>query len=242
MWQWGGALADPTGEIVTLYSPETIDAMTWMSDVYLNPANRAILPQGVNSWNDTGNNEAWLAGSIGFTFNAATLWAKSILDDTRLPDGTRLDDVTDAVMAPLGPYGARQQRVSGSGFHFMNGSRNFDAAVELANHFMSPEIYDPMLKISYGYVLPAYAAQWDNPFVFDNKLAKKFKDVVFAEPPFVGLPHRGPPTDAAAAVGQQTVLTGMMGEILAGKPVIAAVRDAHLRCVDIYKAFGLKGR
>ena len=45
-----------------MVASETIDAMTWLSDVYMNPANATILPPGVNSWNDTGNNEAWLAG------------------------------------------------------------------------------------------------------------------------------------------------------------------------------------
>ena len=57
MWRviqaWGGALADDTGAYVTLYSPETIDAVTWLRDVYTNPANAGILPPGVNAWNDT---------------------------------------------------------------------------------------------------------------------------------------------------------------------------------------------
>ena len=48
-----GALADDTGAYVTLYSPETIDGVTWLRDVYTSPANAGILPPGVNSWNDT---------------------------------------------------------------------------------------------------------------------------------------------------------------------------------------------
>jgi len=38
------------------------------------------------------------------------------------------------------------------------------------------------------------------------------------------------------------VATDMMGEILAGKAVEAAVRDAHNRAVSIYQSFGFKGR
>ena len=36
-------------------------------------------------------------------------------------------------------------------------------------------------------------------------------------------------------------MTDMMGEILGGKRVDLAVRDAHLRSIQIYKSFGLKG-
>ncbi|HEU5315140.1 MAG TPA: hypothetical protein VFX49_03465, partial [Chloroflexota bacterium] len=61
-------------------------------------------------------------------------------------------------------------------------------------------------------------------------------------PPFQGSAYRGPLTAAAEAVDAQNVVSDMMGEILAGKPVIAGVRDAHLRMVDIYQSLGFRGR
>ena len=68
-----------------------------------------------------------------------------------------------------------------------------------------------------------------------------FKPVAFNEPPFQGIAYRGPLSEAAEAVNQEVVMTDMMGEILGGKRVDLAVRDAHLRCIQIYKSFGLKG-
>ena len=242
MYAWGGALADPSGQLVTLFSPEMIDAMTWLADLYMNPKYTPMLPPGVTSWNDTGNNEAWLAGTVGFSFNAGTLYAKSVFDGTTLADGTKLADVTGVVQAPIGPYGMRMQTSSGASFHFMNGSRNFDPASQLAEHLLTPEMQQPLWQTSWGYVLPAYENLWDDPIVAGNMVAQSFKPVAFLDPPFVGISHRGPVTEAAAAVGDQNVLTDMMGDILGGKPVVAAVRDAHLRAVDIYQSLGFQGR
>jgi hypothetical protein len=42
-------------------------------------------------------------------------------------------------------------------------------------------------------------------------------------------------------VSGENVATDMVGEILAGKPVEQAVRDAHQRATCIYQSFGLKG-
>jgi hypothetical protein len=42
-------------------------------------------------------------------------------------------------------------------------------------------------------------------------------------------------------VNDSNVMTDMMGEILGGKRVDLAVRDAHVRSVQIYKDFGKKG-
>ena len=40
-----------------------------------------MLPPGVESWTDTSNNEAWLAGQIGYTHNAFSVYAQSKRDN-----------------------------------------------------------------------------------------------------------------------------------------------------------------
>jgi ABC-type glycerol-3-phosphate transport system substrate-binding protein len=124
----------------------------------------------------------------------------------------------------------------------MEGSQNFDAAAQLAEHLLSDEIQRTLWKTSPGYVVPAYENRWNDPIITGDRIASKFKPVAFNEPPFQGLAYRGPLSEAADAVGAQNVLTDMMGEILAGKAVDAAVRDAHNRAVGIYQSLGFKGR
>jgi multiple sugar transport system substrate-binding protein len=236
IWSWGGALADQTGQVVTLNTPQTVDAIRWLTDIYMNPENRNIVPVGVNAWNDMGNNEAWLAGTIGFTSNAGTLYAKSVVDN---------NPVAEHTMYVQQPFGPPRQRLQGSGghyFYFMNGSRNFDAAAELAMHLLSDEVQQTLWRTSTGYVVPAYQRRWDHPLIRDNRISAAFRPVSFNEPPFPGVSWRGPLSEAAEAVSTQNVVTDMMGTILAGTPVEQAVRDAHNRAVSIYQAFGFRGR
>jgi multiple sugar transport system substrate-binding protein len=241
IWEWGGALVDPTGQLVTLYSPETIDGMTWLADIYQNPANANMLPPGVGSWTDPSNNEAWLAGTIGFTSNAGTLYAQSVVDNTTLTDGTVIKDVTDFTLIPLGPYGVRLQGSGGTHFFFMNGSKNYDEAATLAQDLINPEIQRNLWRIGEGYTVPAYVNLWNDPVVMANPVNMQFKPVSLNEPPFTGTAYRGPISAAADAVSQENVATDMFGAILGGKPVDQAVREAHQQCVDIFKQFGLRG-
>lgn len=236
MWAWGGALADATGQLVTLYSPETIDAMKWLSDIYRHPENTRMIPPGINSWTDPSNNEAYLAGTIAFTSNAGTVYAKAVLDKNPVAEKTVF------VQQPLGPFGVRLQRSSGHYFYFMDGSKNFDVASQLADHLLSDEVQRTLWRTSSGYVVPAYENRWNDPIITGDRIASKFKPVAFSEPPFQGLAYRGPLSEAADGVGAQNVLTDMVGEILAGKTVDTAVRDAHQRAIGIYQSFGFKGR
>lgn len=236
IWQWGGALADPTGEIVTLYSPETIDAMTWLAEIYTNPVYQRMLPPGVNAWTDISNNEAYNAGILGFTSNAGTLFA------TARANKNPVADVTALIQVPLGPYGVRLQNSAPAYVYFMNGSRNFDAASQLAEHLVSEEVQSGLYSRSSGYVVPPYEKLWDHPLITSDPISMGFKPVALNDPPFQGVAYRGPLSEAAEAVDNQAVSTDMIGEILAGKPVEQAVREAHFRAVQIFQAFGRKGR
>jgi multiple sugar transport system substrate-binding protein len=195
-----------------------------------------MLPPGVNSWNDTSNNEAYNAGIIGFTSNAGTLYATGKSNNNPVADATTL------IRVPLGPFGLRLQG-SGPHYHyFMEGSRNFDPAAALAEHLLSDGVQGNLYAISQGYVVPAYEGQWEHPLIAGDRIAQRFKPVAFNEPPFQGLAYRGPLSEAADAVNQENVMTDMMGEVIAGKRVDLAVRDAHLRSVQIYQSFGKRGR
>ncbi|HEX2326908.1 MAG TPA: hypothetical protein VHQ00_16030, partial [Chloroflexota bacterium] len=184
----------------------------------------------------TSNNEAYLAGTIAMASNAGTLYAKAVLDKNPAAEGTTL------IQKPLGPLGQRLQGSGGHYFYFMDGSPNFGPASQLAEHLLSDEVQQTLWQTSQGYVVPAYANRWEHPLIKDNRIARAFRPVAFNEPPFPGMAWRGPVTEASEAVSGENVATDMMGEILAGKGVEAAVRDAHNRAVSIYQSFGFKGK
>ncbi len=62
---FGGRAVDETGKKVTFNSPETVAGVQWLADVYTKPEYKKALPPGVESWTDTSNNEAYLAGKLG---------------------------------------------------------------------------------------------------------------------------------------------------------------------------------
>jgi multiple sugar transport system substrate-binding protein len=233
---WGAYLTDQTGQTVTLDSPQAVEAVTWLNSIYRDERFRRMLPPGVNAWNDTGNNEAYLAGQIGFTYNAGTLYAKAVLDKNPVAEQTLY------IPKPLGPSGVRQQSSAGHYLYFMNGSPNYDPSVVLAEHLLSDAVQKELWRISQSYVVPANERRWEDPLIKDDRIASAFRPIAFAEPPFVGMAARGPITEAAEAVGGENVATDMMGEVLAGKSPAQAVKDAHARAVGIYQAFGFKGQ
>jgi multiple sugar transport system substrate-binding protein len=207
-----------------------------MTSLYRDEKFRPMQPPGVNAWNDTSNNEAYLAGQIGFTYNGGTLFAKAVLDKNPVAEQTAF------VPKPLGPTGQRQQSSAGHYLYFMNGSRNYEPSAQLAEHLLSDGVQKELWRISQGYVVPANERRWDDPLIRENRVSSAFKQIAFSEPPFVGMAARGPITEASEAVSSENVATDMMGEVLAGKPAAQAVRDAHARAVGIYQAFGFKGR
>jgi multiple sugar transport system substrate-binding protein len=241
MWRviqaWGGALTDPTGNIVTFYSPETIDAVSWLADVYLNPQNQNMFPPGVNAWNDLSNNEAFLAGSIGVTSNGGTLFASARYNKNPVAD------VTAFLPNPLGPYGVRIASSNASYMYFMNGAANYDASAQLAEHMLTEQVQRQLYTVSSGYAVPAWDALWNTPEIqADTQVALKFKVISQADPAVSGNAYRGPSTDASNASLFQQFATDMFGEVLAGKPVEQAVRETHIRVVGIYNQMGFRGR
>ena len=65
---FGGSFTDETGMKVHFNSPETVAAFEWLAETYdRNGKYAAMLPPGIESWGDISNNEAYLAGKIGYT-------------------------------------------------------------------------------------------------------------------------------------------------------------------------------
>ena len=66
-----------TGTKVVFNSPETVEAVTFIGDIYTNPKYKPMLPPGIESWTDSSNNENWLAGILGYTLNQYSVYADS---------------------------------------------------------------------------------------------------------------------------------------------------------------------
>jgi multiple sugar transport system substrate-binding protein len=148
---WGGHYTDENMTQITFNSPETIAAITWLSEIYTSEQFAPMLPPGILSWTDSSNNEAFLAGNIGYTSNAASVYAKA------KADGNPIFEDTHVFETVVGPLGQKLEAGGGGQFNVPTGAAQIDAAKQLALHMLTPEIFLPISLISAGLFLPAYA-------------------------------------------------------------------------------------
>jgi multiple sugar transport system substrate-binding protein len=243
---FGGQITDESGDVVVLntepYRSNALTGLNFIKDIYTSPQWAPMLPPGVGGWTDPSNNEAWLAGQIGITNNAGTVFAKAVVDKNPVADDTYL------ILQPkgLGP-GARALMGAGGAmcFFIMKGAKNRDAAEQLIKYLHSEAIYKQMFTISTGYVYPPREWGWDQPEITESTYAKHVTDVwkKIANDPsgYLGSSYPGPPSPQINALDNSNFLTDMFGEILAGKSPEDALASAHARAVQTFKEFGAKG-
>ncbi len=245
--QWGGQITDESGQLVVLntepYRTYAIAGLTFLKDIYTSPQYANMLPPGVGGWTDPSNNEALLAGKIGMTNNAGTVFAQGVQDKNPVADDLFLIGQPNAV----GP-GARV--LTGAGgpmcFFIMKGARNRDAAEQLITSLMTADVYKQMFKISTGYVYPAREWGWDQPEITDNDYAKhvtaQWQKIAQDPSGFYGnLAWPGAPSPQADALENSNFWTDMFGSILGGTSVEDAVKAASDHAVQTFQDFGAKG-
>ncbi len=234
IFMWGGQLVDESGEKVVLNSRETVEALTWLKEVYTDKKWERMLPPGVNAWTDPSNNEAFLAGQIALTQNAGTLYAKAQFDKNPLAQHISY------LPNPAGPR-RRLQGAYGANWYIFNGARNADAARELIRRLLSEPVQEFIFQTSIGYAMPAYGWGWDRPVIKSDPVASRYIETAWDKSGFTGIFWPGPPTPAANAIDTSNFWTDLMGDILNGTRVDEAVRAAHDRAVKVYREFGYKG-
>src|SRR5258708_25668686 len=199
IFMFGGQITDEAGQIGVLNKEpcrtNAILGVNFIKDIYTNPQWAPMLPPGVAGWTDPSNNEAWLAGKIGITNNAGTVFAKAVVDKNPIADDSSL------ILQPkgLGP-GARSLMGAGGAmcFFIMKGAKNREAAEQLIRYLHTPEIYKQMFTISTGYVYPSREWGWDQPEITESAYAKhvtdNWKKIANDPSGYLGSPSPGPPT------------------------------------------------
>lgn len=235
---WGGQITNEDMTELTFNSPETVGAVEWLTAVYTDPVYEVMLPPGVISWTDSSNNEAYLAGNIAFTSNAASVYAKA------KADGNPVFEDTVVTHIPIGPSG--EQHVGGGGngqLHIPSGAQNVEGAKELALHMLEPDIFLPISLLSAGLFLPAYEGYYGmesvvDSFEADPNLQRMGEQTQGTHP---GLSWPAPPSPFFDAVNAQSVLTDMMAQtITAGMSAEDAVAQATERIRQIGAEIGLE--
>jgi multiple sugar transport system substrate-binding protein len=206
VWTFGGLMTDETGKNVTINSKETVEALKYGKALY-----ETFIP-GTNSWNDTGNNKALLAGEIGMTQNGVSLYfsAKNSTDPAISKIGA---DLEHAHM-PVGPVGKITEGALAINAMVFKHTKFPNAAKAYLAFMMETPQYEKWLSGSFGYwgqPLKAYeqAEVWTSG---DPKI-RMYKDTMLNGRWYA---YPGPITEASGAVMADYVMVDMVAAASTG--------------------------
>ncbi|HEX2907667.1 MAG TPA: extracellular solute-binding protein [Phototrophicaceae bacterium] len=231
---FGGVISDETGLVVTFNSPETVAGVTWLADIYTNEKYKPMLPPGVESWTDTGNNESYLAGTIALTLNQPSVYGASKKNNPELFANTAV------LRGPTWQDGSRMEAGQNGWFTIFKGAKNVDVAKELILTLLDPANITPMAQSGGGLFLPAYANLWTEELLAIDPNFAVFRDIMFNPNLYYGLSHPAKPSPLHDAVNAQAVMSQMMANVInGGMTPEEAVADAHNRIVQIWEEGGV---
>lgn len=232
---FGGHYTDETGMIVQFDSPETLAAVEWLTETYMDEKYQPMLPPGVLSWTDISNNETYLAGTIGYTHNAFSVYAQAKRDENPVFPNTVL------LLAPLGPANISQRGGAiGGWLTIFKGAKNVDLAKELALHLLDPANFTPMSSVAGGLFMPAYENLWTDELLAADPNFAIIKEQVSVEDPFIGSSWPAQPNAAIDAIRAASVPEQMMANVFSGRMTPEeAVKEAHQQIVDIFEEGGI---
>ncbi|MBZ0283756.1 MAG: extracellular solute-binding protein [Anaerolineae bacterium] len=231
---FGGSFTDETGLLVTFNSPETVAAVEWLAEIYTSDKYKPMLPPGVESWTDTGNNEAYLAGTIALTTNQPSVYGAARANDPELFANT-------AVLHAPKTLDGRLLEAGGSGwFTIFRGAQNKDVAKELILNMLDPARLTPMVQVGGGLFLPAYENLWTDDVLGTDPNFAVFRDILLNEEIFYGRSHPAKPSALIDAIDGAGITSQMMANATSGGMSAAdAVKDAHDKIVQIFEENGV---
>jgi multiple sugar transport system substrate-binding protein len=231
---FGGSFTDETGTKVVFNSPETVKAVEWLAETYTSDKYKPMLPPGVESWTDTSNNEAYLAGTVAMTLNQPSVYAKAKADKNPVFENT-------VVMHP--PKTLDGRLLEGGNIFWLTifkGAKNVDLAKQLITNMLDPANFIPVSKVGGGLNMPAYKNMWTDEVMGVDPNFLTFRDILFNPDLYYGNSHPAKPNALVDAILAAAIPSQMMANVTTGGMSAAdAVKDAHDKIVQIFEEGGV---
>jgi multiple sugar transport system substrate-binding protein len=202
LWSWGGKEVEADSKTVVLDSKAAVDSVKFMTAFW-----KEGFDEGGLAWDDTGNNRAFLSGTICATLNGASIYllAKGKPDTYQDEKGKPIfQDLAHAPL-PKGPAGQFGYHLPMSNM-LMGYSKNQKAAKDFLRWIHSKPVFDEWFTSQQGYTDGATKAWEDNPVWKADPVLTPFKDVP-AGGRLAG--YAGPPNRKAAEVVTKSIVVDM---------------------------------
>jgi multiple sugar transport system substrate-binding protein len=231
---FGSSFTDETGLKVTFDSPESVAAVEWLNETYTGEKYAPMRPPGIESWTDSSNNEAYLAGTIALTANAFSVYAKA------KADGNPVYENTAVLHVPKTKDGELFEGGSSGWLTIFKGSKNVDVAKQLIRALVEPTSFVPMVQLGGGLFLPAYKNLWTDDLRATDPNFGVLEEIVFNPVIHNGISHPAEPSAAIDAILAASIPSQMMADVTTGRRTPAeAVKDAHNKIVAIFEEGGI---
>jgi ABC-type glycerol-3-phosphate transport system substrate-binding protein len=235
IWSFGGAEQD-ANENVTLNSPQTIEAVNFMTKLF-----KAAMTDEVFGWTAASNNQGLIAGQLSYILNSISAYRTAL---TANPDVASDIFFTPPLKGPSGTGVACEHAIPI--YVIPKHAKNPDAAKEFILHLVGN--YSEATDNSELYTFPAFAStvpKLDDSLAkdpFGSKPADKLSLLSKATTWSTNVGHPGPASAAAGEVFSTFVIPQMMAKAARGQlSPKAAVEEADAQVKRIFKGWREKG-
>jgi multiple sugar transport system substrate-binding protein len=227
LWSWGGKEVEADGKTVALNSKETIESVKFAAGAW-----KDAFDEGAMSWDDAGNNRAFLSNTIASTNNGASIYllARAKPDDYQSETGKPLKDDCFHHALPAGPAGQFSYHVP-----FSNLVPSYVAdhkpAKDFLRWFHSKDVYEEWFTSQQGFSVGSTKIWEDDPLWKIDPVMAPFRTAAESGR-FAG--YAGPAGRAAAETISKFIIVDMYAKAVQGTPPEDAVKWAHDELVKIY--------
>ena len=139
---FGGVPVDPAGK-VTINSTATLNALNYVASLY----QEGLCPPDAMTWDDSANNSAYLAGTVGVVFNSGSIWSSIKSEKKQLLDKTQI------ISYPQGPSGKSYAPGGTNVFAVFKTGKNEKTAKDFIKYFYAD-------KDNYNTMVEAMGGMW----------------------------------------------------------------------------------
>ncbi len=241
IWSFGGSIQD-ADECVTINSPEVLEAVNYLIDLYNN-----TMTEEVFSWTAASNNQGLIAGELSYILNSISAYRSLQKIDPEAADNIGF------VPALKGPRGDQHASAHVWNIYlipnYVEDGPEFEAAQEFLLHLTAN--YNQAVFNSELYNFPAFPStvpqlygedSWLENDPFGSRPADKLTVLLTAEDWVTYLGWPGPSNPAVAEVYATNIIPTMMGEAALGNATPEeAIAAAETQINDIFDKWRERG-
>jgi multiple sugar transport system substrate-binding protein len=222
LWAFGGAEVDKKGK-VAINSKATLHACEFLKEFW-----EAACDSSGMAWDDSSNNRAFFAETIGSTLNGASIYFVARYHPEKAPPG--MADKIGHFNNPKGP-GGRYHAILPFTHSIAKYSKNQKAAADFIRFLMAKKNYERYILVQKGYGLGATPDWEKHPFWKEDPVVEPFRlNAKFGR----NFGYAGPFNRNASEVQAKFIITDLFARVAKGDTPKSSIAQAERELKQVY--------